>query len=264
MSGIGPDGSPARRRRLKKYDSTEALREEMRKSSSSHASRSRSFAEEEMDDPELIERTFQAYLKANTGDLDIVLGSADIRTDVPLIANFGTLFAKEAAHDAEGITERFRQLFSPGASRSLDFPPEHFSKGSVVADNAWHVYYNDAFIVGAIHASKSFQVSGVPISREPPHISDDRLWLVKERDFRVFGREIAMLAVTGYTPSVYTFADGTSGITFTAPAKPTEMSFSEIIAAAKKMSLQAVKDFLSDTDVYGQYTPPPDPPIVEE
>ena len=72
-------------------------------------------------------------------------------------------------------------------------PPTEMNTGAVLSDKDWCVTLNDCYILGAVHARKSFhlcEVSG--------RLRKGSFWDVKAKRPRVLGRELMMLKKAGY------------------------------------------------------------------
>jgi hypothetical protein len=210
---------------------------------------------------------FKAYVNANRAKIhDIILGSADLRTDNPLLQNFGTLSVTPEHNIAETV-KFFESISGKRPSQRLvrRLSQDHLQRGSIVHDKDWHVFLNDAFMLGAIHSGKEFQIKHIKVDDTPQLISDDQLWDEKANRFRVFGRELAMLSISGYIPAVYSI-DGKRNLVFLPPeesTKPKNMTFNDVKARLSNCNLQTLKRYLSESFELTGYQSNPGSPVPD-
>lgn len=124
-----------------------------------------------------LDAAFEMYRRAASTQLDaLVLGSDKIRSDLPLLTNFGTT-AVTSAWD--------RPEHGPAASSE---------RGSILAERNWWPLLNYAWVLGGIHGQAFFHYGKPP--GEPPAQSD--LWDNGQRRPRVLGQELLLLQLGGY------------------------------------------------------------------
>jgi len=167
-----------------------------------------------------IHNAWKVYSNALSSQLrEMLLGDVKLRSDLVILENFGTtagntttmstgtlrteggvnvteemvkssiikqniLVAEarsEAAHDGEAI----RDLITPTDGSDLLY------KGSVLNDGTWWPLINDAWVLGAVHGLKVFQLTLATIPL-------DLLWDKKFNRPRVLGRELIGLKAAGY------------------------------------------------------------------
>jgi hypothetical protein len=119
----------------------------------------------------------------------------------------------------------------------------HGEKGSIVKDNSWHIFLNDAFIIGAVHARRHFHL----------YNSDDNcsiitsvssLWDKDKGRFRVLGREIAMLMIADYIP-LSSKITGKTMLSFIPPYELTTITISDFKKQLRSVVYDDVSEYLA-------------------
>lgn len=164
----------------------------------------------------ILAKAYILYQNAFDGTLPcMVFGASRLRSSDQELQNFGAISEVAPACRA-------------GLVPSL---PET-KKGGVLCDNSWNVIKNDAYMLGAIHAGKTFY-----LFRQENESLDEMLWDEKHNRPHMTGREIAMLYAAGYR-QVAPEADKTRyGATFVCldRNKAENFTYAQALAAANKV-----------------------------
>lgn len=134
--------------------------------------------EQETKNPEeLINKCYQLYLNAFHGKLPfMVVGNEKLCESQEERYNFGILATDHPFHPL-----------------NMKGPPTEMNQGAILSQTKWCVTLNDSYILGAIHAQKSFHLF------EPSgELENNTLWDEKFQRPRVLGRELVMLKAAGY------------------------------------------------------------------
>ncbi|NGX46806.1 MAG: hypothetical protein K1000chlam3_00170 [Chlamydiae bacterium] len=172
----------------------------------------------EMEKADIAKSAYTLYKHANEGELPfMVVGGEALRSsDCECeLKNFGVLSEE-----------------TPGCSKKLkrDNNVEKH-KGSILCDTNWSIIKNDAYVLGSIHAKKTFYLFGENGS------IDATLWDEANNRPHVAGRELAMLYEAGYRQVATDAQKEKYGATFVCldPQTAENFTFERAIAAAKKI-----------------------------
>lgn len=201
------------------------------------------------------DRGFLAYENARIGQLKVLLlGGPEIREDVQMIRNFGTLATRtqtkaniidSATKSGLEAAEKIRVQTLPGGSSAKDkrirplkeLMEEHLHMGGIMNDGNWWIFRNDAFILGGVHGNREFHLEKIP--------SENLLWDKKANRPRVLGRELIILQLAGY--QLYSYKrKKLMGYVFMPPTKtalPTLMECRSQIKSVNK--IQPILDYLN-------------------
>ncbi len=167
-------------------------------------------------------KCYQLYLNAFHGKLPfMVIGHEVLCESVEMLYNFGVLTA-----DAVFCK---KEIKGP-------LPPE-LKQGAVLSQHEWAILLNDSYILGAIHASKSFHLY------EPEGLLPDKnFWDPSHRRPRVLGRELMMLKAAGFNNLKHPYPEMEAVFV---PKEGRKPCLKELIEASEKTeSLAEIKEFI--------------------
>ena len=150
-----------------------------------------------------------------------LLGDVSLRSDKPVLRNFGTASGTESTMERGTLKDkgkrpvRVKQVQSSlkraeGTRYTAQQGTDHIRKGSVLNDGYWWPFKNDAWVLGCVQGLKIFHLA---MSTVP----DSLLWDDKAGRPRVLGRELIGIHTFGYKRVAHFAADKQTG-------KPTEMT----------------------------------------
>jgi len=111
----------------------------------------------------------------------LVLGDDGIREDEDLITNLGATSATPM--------RLVRQLIPAHQPDTAD----RRNKGSVLSEKNWWPFYNDCWVMGGVHGKREFHLA------DTDWPDDSLLWDSGKSRPRMLGRELMILAVSGYS-----------------------------------------------------------------
>lgn len=161
------------------------------------------------------EGAYSLYENAYEGNLPcMVIGADKLRSSEVEMKNFGVLSEKAP-------------FCPPELASSL---PEKW-KGGILCDKSWSVMKNDAYVLGSIHAKKTFY-----LFKEKEQLQSI-LWDKKNNRPHVTGREIAMLYEAGYRQVASESESEKYGATFVClnPQKAENFTFEKALTAANNI-----------------------------
>lgn len=122
---------------------------------------------------------------------------------------------------------------------TIEGSPTEMNQGAILSQTNWCVTLNDCYILGAIHAQKSFHIF------EPlGELEDKTLWDEKYQRPRVLGRELVMLKSVGYQKITHEYKILEKTLV---PSKSTQnIRLKNLFEAAEKtQSLMGIRSFIS-------------------
>jgi hypothetical protein len=159
------------------------------------------------------------YKRANDNTLGtLLLGDAKIRSTVDLLQNFGLTSGGGLSEKKDLATAKAAQDWRKGVTPSGQSAVDVVGPGSILNDQRWTPFLNDAFILGGVHGGQDFhwaevefqsssQLDAARAMRDRPYLWETwRKYLLKGRNFwaggfvRVFARELAGLKTFNYMP----------------------------------------------------------------
>lgn len=138
----------------------------------------------------IISKAYLLYKRAYEGSLPVmVIGGSDLRGGERELEflNFGTI-AKETPRCSTRIIQTIREREKEAESKL-----SMTQYGAILCESSWDIIQNDAYVLGGIHARKTFYL----YLNGPSNLSGV-LWDQKAGRPRVVGREIIMLNAAGY------------------------------------------------------------------
>ncbi len=201
------------------------------------------------------QRGFDAYMNAMSSHMPIVLlGAENMREDMELIYNMGTL-ATDPQVDIKDISKHIALTHDLKPGKPLKMQVErHVKAGAIVNDSNWWIFRNDLFMLGAIHAGKEFHISyaGIKPGRHgiPPR---EVLWDDKNKRPRALGREILMLAASGFTPKFFK-----RGLSFVPPVINNRYTYTQMKDIVEKCQPEMIDRYLAQAARFA-LTPSPSP-----
>lgn len=174
------------------------------------------------------------YKRANENALGtLLLGDAKIRSTVDLMRNFGMASGGGLGEKKDLAMAKSAQDWRKGVTSPGDSTADVVGPGSILNDQRWTLFLNDAFVLGGVHGGRDFHWAEIEFqsatSLDAAKAMRDRayLWntwrqyLVKGRNFwsdglvRIFARELIGLKTFNYMPMFTTveifFKPATSG-----------------------------------------------------
>lgn len=189
-------------------------------------------------------RGYALYRHAYLGRLPfIILGGPEIRSDLELIQNCGTISTIPQIRDENlEILRLFMKKVllpknafpSPSVNPEL-FLKDHLRKGSILCESNWWPFQNDAFMFGAVHAHKDFHMGFLP--------RKDLVWDEENGRPTVLGRELFLLALCGYRRIQHKAFEKSS--TFILPKNAYKQ--------AKSMTIKKFREALSKATSYKEF-----------
>jgi len=161
---------------------------------------------------EEIDDAWEMYLNTRESLLrEQLLGETKMRTNVPLLQNFGTASGTTTTAERGTLiveTRHGRQVkkTSIGANQitakvGVDDQEDMLRRGSVLNDGYWWTFKNDAWVMGCVHGLKVMQLSKEGLSQLSD--LDDLVWDSGAKRPRVLGRELIGLHAAGYKRIVH-------------------------------------------------------------
>lgn len=167
---------------------------------------------------------YKLYQNAYEGSLPfMVIGGKELRDASELLLNFGALAEERPLCVRQALPEK--------------------QKGSILCDSNWNIVKNDAYILGSIHAKKTFYI----YSKTQKDL-DQILWDKKENRPHIAGREIAILYAAGYRQVAKDEERQKYGVTLVCldREKAEEFTLKELVeVTAKKTSVAALNKMLA-------------------
>jgi hypothetical protein len=172
-------------------------------------------------------RLYRCAARSSLGML--LLGSAKIRKDPTLLANFGLTSAGGVNDptELEILKEVERHRMAARTAPALHDAPAVVGPGSILNDRNWTPFLNDAYILGGVHAGLEFHFAEDDVNRyyefldrralfernqKPPDMMErwrgffrahpELLWSKTPWAPRILARELIGLKAFGYTPKL--------------------------------------------------------------
>jgi hypothetical protein len=203
---------------------------------------------------EEVQRGYKAYRNAMSSTMPfIILGTQEIRQDIALIHNMGTLATKPQIKPTQ-IKCYLAAANSQLPNNLLEEEMlKHLTSGAIVNDSKWWIFQNDLYILGAIHAGKDFHLcytgmknkchKGIPMK--------EALWDDRYRRPKALGREFLMTAIAGYAPVTLD-----SGLCFKPPALNNIYTYTQMMDIVESCTMDTINKYLARRTPF-QLTPPP-------
>lgn len=197
-------------------------------------------------------RTVEAYQNAMAPSMPVVLlGSTTMRDEPLIVLNFGTLSTNNTPqYNYKVLGTEYQKATGRVLNRKAVL--DHLSKGAVINDSNWWILRNDAFMLGAIHASKDFHIcyEGMRgVSRGVP--PQALIWDDSNGRFRALGRELTMLFQAGYQPVYHQYRGDRTALSFLPPRNTCTTAFAAMrgevttIEASKRVATEHLMKFFS-------------------
>jgi hypothetical protein len=159
-----------------------------------------------------IQDAWEMYLNTRESLLrEQLLGETKMRTNVPLLQNFGTASGTETTAERGTLVVETKNKGKTtktyiGADRITakvdDTEKEDMlRRGSVLNDGWWWTFKNDAWVMGCVHGLKVMQLSKEGLAQLSD--LDDLVWDASAKRPRVLGRELIGLHAAGYKRIVH-------------------------------------------------------------
>ncbi len=124
---------------------------------------------------------FEVYKRAASRVLDFtIIGPNRLREDRDLCSNVGQVLGNLSKRAIKEIRNTPELLYT--------------AEGAILGEKQWSGLINDLFMLGAVHAKKTFHFS-IPAGRE---LTNQDVWDTKKQKLTTTGRELLLLKLAGY------------------------------------------------------------------